>query len=128
MGKWIFDASARIPGQFNKRQCLEEIRSGINHLHSFGYCHNDINPGNVMFDAHDVAVVIDFDSAGLVGQELSFKAGTPGYGNVNAKLSKAKNDYYGQQARLKNSTKTTAGNDSSLRSVHLSTAMVALKG
>lgn len=90
----LFERAERKPEELNKRKCIEDIRRGIEHLHSLGYCHNDISPGNVMFDEHDTAVIIDFDSTRPVGQELSFKAGTFGFKCEGAKLSKPENDFY----------------------------------
>lgn len=49
---------------------LDGIRAGIQHLHSLGLIHNDINPANVMFDGDGIPVVIDFDSCRGVGEGL----------------------------------------------------------
>eukprot|EP00171_Calliarthron_tuberculosum_P004802 IDg4802t1 len=42
---------------------LAGIRRAIDHLHSLGFCHNDVMPGNIMLDEDDNAVLIDFDAA-----------------------------------------------------------------
>ena len=79
----------------DKKRCIDGIRSGIQRMHSLGFIHNDINPYNVMFDDDDIPVIIDFDSCQNEGDELGLKAGTPGWSDVNSKMSVAENDYYG---------------------------------
>lgn len=43
---------------------------GIQHLHSLGLVHNDVNPANNMVDEDGTAVLIDFDSCRRVGESL----------------------------------------------------------
>ena len=52
------------------RAYLEDILNGIQHLHSLGLVHNDINPANIMLDDNGTAVLIDFDSCRRVGELL----------------------------------------------------------
>lgn len=85
---------SRVP--INIPKVMQEIRAGITHLHSLGYAHNDLNPSNIMMDANDNAVIIDFDSCAVEGGELR-KLGTPGW-SKNAggmKVSARENDLYG---------------------------------
>ncbi|KAK7040989.1 hypothetical protein R3P38DRAFT_3260804 [Favolaschia claudopus] len=56
------------------------ISAGIQHLHSLGYVHNDINPSNVVLRP----------SIGTSGKKM----GTTGWTN-NAPVSKPENDWYG---------------------------------
>ncbi|KAL9563771.1 hypothetical protein ACKAV7_012160 [Fusarium commune] len=42
--------------------CLKEIKDGIEHLHSLGLTHNDIHQRNIIMDAADRPVIIDFDT------------------------------------------------------------------
>ncbi|KAF2195698.1 hypothetical protein K469DRAFT_758471 [Zopfia rhizophila CBS 207.26] len=46
---------------FNRALCLRSIRIGIEHLHSLGVIHCDINPTNILFRGNDF-VIGDFDS------------------------------------------------------------------
>lgn len=54
---------------FSRQDCLQEIKRGIQHLHSLGIVHNDINPSNVMLTMDDTAVIIDFNSCCKEGEE-----------------------------------------------------------
>ncbi|PXF45624.1 Serine/threonine-protein kinase 16 [Gracilariopsis chorda] len=74
------------------------IVQGINHIHSLGYCHNDINPSNIRFADDGKPVIIDFDSCELTGKPLHFKAGTMGWCNEETSLSLPENDFYGIRA------------------------------
>lgn len=49
---------------------LDDIKSGIRHLHSLGLIHNYINPSNIMFDG-DTLVLIDFGSCRPKGGDIS---------------------------------------------------------
>jgi serine/threonine protein kinase len=42
-------------------KCWNGIKDGVEHLHSLGIIHNDLNPRNVMLDSEDTPVIIDFD-------------------------------------------------------------------
>jgi hypothetical protein len=81
---------------FNRVTCLAGIEMGIQHLHSLGLIHNDINPRNIMFQADDTPVIIDFDSCRREGEKLS-KGGTWGWCDENARFASPENDYYGLQ-------------------------------
>ena len=48
---------------------LTGIENGIQHLHSLGLVHNDINPSNIMID-EDRAIIIDFGSCRKLGESL----------------------------------------------------------
>ncbi|RBR14431.1 uncharacterized protein FIESC28_07667 [Fusarium coffeatum] len=85
---------SKVP--MNIVKVMQEITAGITHLHNLGYAHNDLNPSNIMMDANDSAVIIDFDSCAVEGGELR-KLGTPGW-SKNAgdmKVSARENDLYG---------------------------------
>ena len=57
------------PRPFDTQNCLHEIEKGIQHLHSLGIVHNDINPNNIMVTMEDTAVIIDFNSCRKQGEE-----------------------------------------------------------
>ncbi len=79
--------------------CLSGMRRAIDHLHSIGISHNDINPGNIMFDEDDNPVLIDFDCAFYIGAkpEGSRKTGTRGWSDPDfmaSPVSRKENDYF----------------------------------
>ena len=75
-------------------QWLEEIRTGILHLHYLGLCHNDLNPSNVMITKDSTAVIIDFDSCRPQAEPLGDKSGTESWADNSAKLSQPSNDLF----------------------------------
>lgn len=77
------------------RSCIEGVRNGIEHLHKHGYCHNDINPSNIMLDANDLPIIIDFDSCRPEGDNLGLKGGTLGWNENMSEQSQRWNDLHG---------------------------------
>lgn len=75
---------------FSRQDCLQEIKRGIQHLHSLGIVHNDINPSNVMLTMDDTAVIIDFNSCCKEGEEghmgSTFKWTDDSYNNNSAEF------------------------------------------
>ncbi|KAH9823761.1 serine/threonine-protein kinase-like protein [Teratosphaeria destructans] len=57
---------------------MNSITSVVEHLHSLGLAHNDINPNNIMVDEVDTIFVIDYGSCQPFGFEL-ITAGTRGW-------------------------------------------------
>ena len=51
-----------------------DIKNGLDHLHSLGYVHQDLDPRNVMLDSDNRAIIIDFDSCQLEGEPLGPKS------------------------------------------------------
>ncbi|CAG7555226.1 unnamed protein product [Fusarium equiseti] len=76
-------------------KCIQDITAGLTHLHSLGYAHNDLSPVNIMMDANDNAVIIDFDSCTVEGGQLS-KLGTPGWARPVEEMTGGtrENDFY----------------------------------
>ncbi|KAK5022074.1 hypothetical protein LTR13_011479 [Exophiala sideris] len=74
---------------------LDQIRQGLEVLHSKGLAHNDLNPWNVMVSNED-AVIIDFDSCCPLGEAL-LKCGTPDWADDSAMISATANDEYSLQ-------------------------------
>lgn len=72
---------------------LQHIHSAVHHLHSLGFCHNDINPANIMIDNDGGAILIDFDSCQVEGA-LLLKPGTDGWIEDGSFHSSKKNDAF----------------------------------
>lgn len=58
------------------------IEDGIQHLHSLGLIHCEINPTNIVMDGDNPGIV-HFDFCRQEGQELGSKAGTEGWTSEN---------------------------------------------
>ncbi|KAI0089940.1 hypothetical protein BDY19DRAFT_992886 [Irpex rosettiformis] len=56
----------------SKLSILRGIRRGLDHLHSLGIVHNDINRTNISLDELFRPVIVDFGSARGEGEELGF--------------------------------------------------------
>ncbi|KAF7293255.1 Protein kinase domain-containing protein [Mycena chlorophos] len=69
---------------------LEPIGAALEHLHSLGYAHNDINPRNVMLSEAGEPVLVDFDSAVKLGDKLE-KGKTPEW-EYEGEISSTSND------------------------------------
>ncbi|KAK5166721.1 uncharacterized protein LTR77_008265 [Saxophila tyrrhenica] len=79
------------PLPFNTAACMDGIRAGVEHLHSLGLAHNDLNPMNVLLDKDDRPVIIDFGSCKRFGEQL-VSAGTPGWIDEEYAVSAQEND------------------------------------
>ena len=77
---------------FDKASCLRDVRNGIEHLHTLGFIHCDINPSNI-FSHQEHFVVGDFDSCTREGDELGLKGGTPDW-SIESKIATRENDLY----------------------------------
>jgi serine/threonine protein kinase len=70
-----------LPAPSEVSQMLKEIASALDYAHSRGVVHRDIKAGNIMFDSHGNAYLVDFgiakllDNMGLTGSGLA--VGTP---------------------------------------------------
>jgi serine/threonine protein kinase len=96
--KYVMTLAERLADNdppLNRNLCLAGIESGIQTLHNLGLVHNDLNPHNIMLEANDTPVIIDFDSCRREGEVLGLKAGTIGWADENFKIAKPENDYYG---------------------------------
>lgn len=58
--------------------CMDGIRAGVEHLHSLGLAHNDLNPMNIALDKDDQPVILDFGSCRKFGDAL-LSGGTHGW-------------------------------------------------
>jgi len=86
---------------------LEEIESAVEHLHSLGLAHNDINPDNIMVNDGRPAV-IDFGSCQPFGKKLE-SLGTAGWYEEIFFTSEKKHDTY-SLAKLREWFETQARN------------------
>ncbi|KAL6916214.1 hypothetical protein FSHL1_007661 [Fusarium sambucinum] len=73
---------------------LQGLEDGLRHLHSLGYCHNNINYSTVMLDDDGNAVIIDFDSCILQGKKALKVGAHPGFTLEGIEFSEPKNDMY----------------------------------
>lgn len=78
----------------DKETVMESIHRAARHLHSLGFCHNDISITNVMFREDGTVVLIDFDSCQRNGERLGSKKGTVGFFDHSVTTSKFENDMY----------------------------------
>ncbi|KAI0089934.1 kinase-like domain-containing protein [Irpex rosettiformis] len=78
----------------SKLSILRGVRRGLEHLHSLGIVHNDINRANVCLDESLRPVIIDFDSALGEGEPMEGRGGTPGWFR-KSQLSLKENDMFG---------------------------------
>jgi serine/threonine protein kinase len=63
----------------DKEPFIEALESVIHHLHSLGWAHNDLNPGNIPVNEAGMPVLIDFISSHLIGKKLTNRRGTKGW-------------------------------------------------
>jgi serine/threonine protein kinase len=66
-------------GTIDKDAFLSALEGAVQHLHSIGLAHNDINPRNIMVNEAGMPVLIDFGSCREVGKKLGASRGTPGW-------------------------------------------------
>lgn len=62
----------------DKEGFMVSLESAIRHMHSLGWAHNDLNPANIVLTREGRPILIDFDSARRIGEELSSR-GTKGW-------------------------------------------------
>lgn len=67
----------------NPQAFVDAIGLSIDHLHSLGWAHNDLNPSNILVSeevsGHPVPILIDFGSACMIGAALGTSRGTSGW-------------------------------------------------
>lgn len=84
----------RQPIFLDVERVVKEVRGALSHLHGLGYCHNDVNPRNIMLTTGDKAVLVDFDSCVREGEDLD-KWPLTGYKHPESTKSCQSNDWYG---------------------------------
>lgn len=70
-----------------------QCRDAIDHIHSLGVAHNDLNPSNIALDGIDDPVIIDWGSCKEFGG-LLLSAGTPGWIEDEFDVSRKEHDLY----------------------------------
>lgn len=89
------DSYTTSPRQCSLTQLQNDLYDAVSHLHSLGYTHKDIKPDNLVFDdENNRLVLIDFDSAAPLGGLLGLKQGTPGYVDMEQRVSQEGNDWF----------------------------------
>lgn len=76
----------------DRERLLKGVKSGITHLHSLGFVHNDLNPSNIMLLEDETPVVIDFDSCRRIGDSLRGVGRTYEWYDEKVEVSSPKND------------------------------------
>lgn len=71
--RWLEEATDVT--EEDKIALYKGLEDGIRHLHGLGLAHNDISPNNIMMDSENKPIIIDFDSAKPIGEQL-VKGGT----------------------------------------------------
>lgn len=80
-------------GLINKDCIMSGLRSAVQHLHSIGLAHNDINPANIMLGKGGEPKLIDFGSCQPVGKHL-MSCGTAGWRQGHFHTSEIAHDEY----------------------------------
>jgi serine/threonine protein kinase len=78
--------------QLDKVKFVEALESSVDHLHSLGLAHNDVNPDNIMVK-DGMPVLIDFGSSQPFGNHLQ-SLGTEGWYEELFSTSEKKHDTY----------------------------------
>lgn len=92
----LWDRLQNRDSPLDRENCCGAIESGLEHLHSLGLIHNDVNPHNIMLKSDETPVIIDFDSCRREGDNL-LKEGTWGWTDGGFEVANRANDYYGLQ-------------------------------
>ncbi|KAI0007740.1 kinase-like protein [Xylariaceae sp. FL0662B] len=73
---------------------MAKLESAVYHLHSLGLAHNNLNPGNIMLDADNMPVLIDFSICQPFGAEL-MRSGAVGWVVEEFLRSQKEHDIFG---------------------------------
>lgn len=77
----------------DKELFMESLESAIQHMHSLGWAHNDLNPNNILMADDGTPILIDFNSAKLIGDKMTTSRGTKGW--IDGEMK----DYHTSDAR-----------------------------
>ncbi|KAL2073216.1 hypothetical protein VTL71DRAFT_10540 [Oculimacula yallundae] len=66
---WASNGAIEFPAE-RRLECMDGVKLAAKHLHQLGIAHNDISPGNIMFDGDDVPILIDLDSCAPIESRI----------------------------------------------------------
>ncbi|KAI9656023.1 MAG: hypothetical protein M1821_005084 [Bathelium mastoideum] len=66
-------------GAIDTEVFMRTLEAAIHHLHSLGWAHNDLNPGNILVNEAGMPILIDFGSSLEIGKKLGTSRGTKGW-------------------------------------------------
>lgn len=78
-GSTLADYLKNKVGSVDKELFTRALTSAIDHLHSLGFAHNDLHPGNILIGEQGLPVLIDFGSCREIGAKLGTSRGTKGW-------------------------------------------------
>ncbi|KAJ5935162.1 hypothetical protein N7466_004709 [Penicillium verhagenii] len=83
----------------DQEKFMVALESAINHLHSLGFAHNDINPANVLLDHAQMPVLVDFNSCKPIGEKLTYSRGTLSWTDEEDEwdTSETRHDFFGME-------------------------------
>jgi serine/threonine protein kinase len=90
----LYDFLLHDGGRVDREKFMARLESAVDHLHQLGLAHNDINPNNVMVEAEDMPILIDFGSCQPFGKRV-LTGGTVGWFNEPFFLSAQEHDAFG---------------------------------
>jgi serine/threonine protein kinase len=82
------------PQNFDAKSCIDDVASGVKHLHSLELAHNDLTPMNILLNNDGKPVIADLGSCQPFGKGL-ITAGTPGWIDEEFTTSEQKHDEIG---------------------------------
>jgi serine/threonine protein kinase len=85
-----------VPHPLDTSACMRGIRAALQHLHSLGLAHNDINPTNIALDVNDNSILLDFGSCRRFGENL-LSGGTPGWIDKDYSISAQCHDEFAME-------------------------------
>jgi serine/threonine protein kinase len=84
--RFLDDATA-----FNVCAFESQLQAAVEHVHGFGFAHNDLNPSNIALNERDEPIIIDWGSSKKFGEQL-LSAGTPEWIDEEFDVSKKEHD------------------------------------
>jgi serine/threonine protein kinase len=104
IGTYLHESAGPLPEE-EVKQITAKVLAALEHIHSRGVVHRDVNPDSIMFADHDRALdsvrLANFGSSGILGRNvIRFKqvVGTPGY--ISPEMYNIKSGGYGKAVDL----------------------------
>lgn len=81
----------------DEKKIMDGLESAVHHLHSVGWAHNDVTPGNVMVSDAGEPILVDFGSCRKIRDKMGPSGHTAGWEEEgdDYTLSKASHDWHG---------------------------------